>query len=280
MTESSKTVLICDNPQCRKQFEFPTPEKPGGYSVQCPHCKWENHFTVNKFSGHKSSTSSLGLQADGSYKYVCSNSGCKKTVLVPSKFVNIGYNKVCCPNCKAEHEFNVEPSENDLLKCKTSGCKGRLEKPLRGDGIYNAVCHECGIEYSLLIQNGLVVKAIMKTPPPPPPPHQWPMKLVVGHFINKREYELSKGTHYVGRYDEENNSDFAIKDKYASKRSIKIEVNLNGESLLYKLTVEKATNPVYHNNKELSVGDVVYISYGDTIKLGKTLIRVEKCRQK
>ena len=102
------------------------------------------------------------------------------------------------------------------------------------------------------------------------------MKLVLGNFLGKKEYILLKGTHYVGRLDDEKNSDFAIKDKYASKRSVRIDVNEDGGGLVYKLTIERATNPVYHNSRELTVGDVVYLTYGDTLKLGKTLIKVQK----
>ena len=276
--EEEKTTLVCENPVCRKQFKFPTPVKAGAYTVPCPHCGWKNHFTVQYTVEEEDKKHNVGLQSDGSYLFVCPNEKCKKIVLVPAKMVVKGHNKVACPLCGSEYEFEVLQSENELLKCQGIDCKGYLEKPNRGDGIYGVSCKDCGLEYSLLIQNGRVVKTILKTPPPPPLQKQCSMKLVVGHLFNKKEYILSKGVHYIGRFDEECNSDFNIKDKYASKRSIKIEVNLNGENLIYKLTVEKATNPVYHNNKELAVGDIVYITYGDTIQLGKTLIRIQKCK--
>lgn len=102
------------------------------------------------------------------------------------------------------------------------------------------------------------------------------MKLIYGCNPNKKEYLLSRGTHYVGRADNENMSDFVIEDKYASSRSVRIDVNENGDDFVYKLTVERAMNPVYHNSRELAIGDVVYLTYGDTIKLGKTLIKVQK----
>ena len=137
---------------------------------------------------------------------------------------------------------------------------------------------ECGQEYAIIIQGGKIVKVIMKTPPPPPPPKREKMKLVLGRFLGKKEYELTKGIHYVGRFDTDNNSDFAIKDKFASSRSIRIDVNENGGSLVYRMTIERAMNPVYHNNRELTVGDIVYLTYGDTLKLGKTLIKIEKVR--
>ena len=59
---------------------------------------------------------------------------------------------------------------------------------------------------------------------------------------------------------------------------MRIDVNENGGKLIYRMTVERAMNPVYHNNSELTVGDIVYLTYGDTIKLGKTLIKVQKVK--
>lgn len=130
----------------------------------------------------------------------------------------------------------------------------------------------------MIIQDGKVVKIAMKTSVSFAPKRQVQMKLVSGTFLAKKEYRLSKGTHYVGRQDELNGSDFSIKDKYASSRSVRIDVNENGGRLVYKMTVERAMNPVYHNNSELTVGDIVYLTYGDTIKLGKTLVKVQKIK--
>jgi hypothetical protein len=118
----------------------------------------------------------------------------------------------------------------------------------------------------------------MKTPLPPSPIKSVKMKLVLGRFLGRKEYELSKGTHYVGRLDSANNSDLAIKDKFASSKSLRIDVNENGGSLVYRMTVERAMNPVYHNNRELMVGDIVYLTYGDTLRLGKTLVKIEKIK--
>lgn len=278
MEEGGKTVLTCCNPDCRRRFSFPTPSNSGSYSVACPHCKAKNIFRVDKPDEPKPQKPEVGFLEDGSYRFVCSRVDCRLAVLVPKKSIKIGHNKVLCPKCGTEHEFDAVPTENELLKCQTADCKGHLEKPDRGDGIYSVTCGLCGQEYSLLVQNGKVVKTIIKTPPPPVQVKQWAMKLVTGRFLGKKEYLLSKGTHYIGRSDEECNSDFAINDKYASKRSVRIDVNLNGENLVYKLTVERAMNPVYHNSRELTVGDIVYITYGDTLKLGKTVIKVQKCK--
>ena len=278
MAEDGKTILVCSNPDCKKQFKFATPPKEGAYSVPCPYCKTKNKFNVTITEKPQSQPQYVGLLQDGSYRFICSNENCRQSVLVPSDNVKKGQNSVFCPKCKTENKFEVLPTEEELLVCQTADCKGILVKTGQTDGIYSSVCDQCGQEYSMIIQDGKVIKVTMKTPLPLPPTKQFAMKLVTGNFFNKKEYELSKGSHYIGRLDEDCNSDFTVKDKYASKRSVKIDVNLNGESLVYKLTVKRAHNPVYHNNKELSVGDVIYITYGDTLVLGKTLIKVQKCK--
>ena len=104
------------------------------------------------------------------------------------------------------------------------------------------------------------------------------LKLVIDRLFWKKEYELTKGVHYIGRHNQKNKSDFEIKDRFASYRSVRIDVNDNGYNLVYKLTVERAMNPVYLNNHELVKGDVMCLTNGDTIKLGKTLIKVQKAQ--
>ena len=284
MAEVEKVSLTCK--ECGKQFQCKAPSAPGNYSVICinPECKAKVsfHYPVGANSDAQQTKPKteiqFGLLDNGNYQFKCENIKCRQSVLVPAQMIKVGHNKATCPKCQTVHEFEIEPTEVDLLKCQTIDCDFTLTKPDRGDGIYSCACEKCGQEYSLLIQNGKVVKVTMKTPKPIGPKKQWPMKLVLGRFIGKKEYVLSKGIHYVGRFDDSNNSDFAIRDKYASSRSIRIDVNENGGSIIYKLTVERAMNPVYHNCRELAVGDVVYLSYGDTLKLGKTLIKVQKVK--
>lgn len=281
MAEIEKISLKC---RCGHEFLCKAPSAPGNYSVTCPNSgcglKVSFHYPLNAdhHNGKFKEEIKFGLLEDGSYRFRCEKQECRQSVLVPAKLVKVGQNRMPCPRCGTIHGFDVEPTENDLLKCQTADCDATLVKPVRGDGIYSCVCEKCGQEYSLLVQDGKVVKATMKTPKPIGQIKQWPMKLVLGRFLGKKEYILSKGIHYIGRLDDEKKSDFEIKDKYASSRSVRIDVNENGGSLVYRLTVERAMNPVYHNSRELIVGDVVYIAYGDTLKLGKTLIKVQKVK--
>lgn len=280
MSETGKISLKC--PHCGKEFQCKNPLIPGNYSVLCtnPDCRKKVSFRFSLSGGavKPKMEVQLGILEDGSYRFSCPNEACRQSVLVPANMVKIGHNMQVCPKCKTQYEFEIEPTEKDLLKCKTTGCQAMLVKPDSGDGIFSCECKECHAEYSVIVQEGKVEKVTMKTPRPLPPIKQSSMVLVLGHFLGKKEYLLSKGTHYIGRMDDEKKSDFEIKDKYASSRSVRVDVNENGGNLVYKLTVERAMNPVYHNNYELTIGDIVYLTYGDTLKLGKTLIKVQKAK--
>lgn len=281
MAEVEKITLSC---KCGNKFQCKAPSTPGNYSVICtnPKCKAKVSFHYPANSEQKPAEPKaevkFGFLDDGSYRFRCENELCRQTVLVPASMIKVGHNRVKCPKCPTYHEFNVAPKESDLLKCQTADCDGILVKPDGPDDFYSSVCEKCGSKYSIQKQGGKVVKVMMKTLPPPPPIKTIKMKLVLGRFLGKKEYLLSKGTHYVGRADNENDSDFAVQDKYASSKSLRIDVNENGGSLVYKMTVERAMNPVYHNNRELAVGDTVYLTYGDTLKLGKTLVKIEKVK--
>lgn len=97
-------------------------------------------------------------------------------------------------------------------------------------------------------------------------------KFVWGGFFRKKSYVLKVGVNYIGRTDTECPSDMMIDDEYASRRSVKVEVEKGSKGYLFKLTVISATNPVLYNGKYLGEEHSVYINYGDIITLGNTRI--------
>ena len=97
-------------------------------------------------------------------------------------------------------------------------------------------------------------------------------KFVWGGFFRKKSYVLKVGVNYIGRTDTECPSDMMIDDEYASRRSVKVEVEKGSKGYLFKLTVISATNPVLYNGKYLEEEHSVYINYGDIITLGNTRI--------
>ena len=103
--------------------------------------------------------------------------------------------------------------------------------------------------------------------------------LTWGSFLSRGKYILAPGEHFIGRKDPTSVSAVMVNDKYASTRSVSIDVvpvDEKHSGFLYKMTVHKATNPVYHNSKELAVGNSVYLEYGDIIIIGKTKLTFNK----
>lgn len=284
MGETGKISLKC--PHCGWEFQCKAPSSTGNYSVPCtnPDCRKKVSFhyplTGDAQQVKPKTEVKFGILEDGSYRFKCQNEACRQSVLVPANIVKIGHNIQLCPKCKTPHEFEIEPTEKDLLKCQTTGCDGILELLNRKDDIYTIQCKKCQKGYIVEVEGSKIKSVRLKTEIgwPRLPKERSSMILVSGHFLCRKVYTLSKGIHYVGRLDDVNKSDFEIKDKYASSRSVRIDVNEDGGNLVYKLTVERAMNPVYHNNHELTIGDVVYLTYGDTLKLGKTLIKVQKAK--
>lgn len=102
---------------------------------------------------------------------------------------------------------------------------------------------------------------------------------MLGGIANTR-FPLKVGTNVVGRADKESPSDINIKnDPAVSRRSIAIDVIPKENGYFFKMKVLSATNPVLHNDKPLAEGEVIYLNYGDGIKLGRTTLRFNKLRK-
>ena len=90
---------------------------------------------------------------------------------------------------------------------------------------------------------------------------------------------LSEGRNTIGRYDEDVNSDIAIKnDPSMSRRSVEIYVLHSMKGYEFKLTVLKATNPVLHNGHPIADGESVSLNFGDSIVMGKTKFRFDEAK--
>lgn len=96
-------------------------------------------------------------------------------------------------------------------------------------------------------------------------------------LLGRKTYNLHIGTNTIGRYDSELPCDIEIKnDSFMSRRSVSIEVRQTEKGYTFKMNVLNASNPVYHNNKPLVVGESPYLNYGDSIKLGNTTFYFDK----
>lgn len=104
-------------------------------------------------------------------------------------------------------------------------------------------------------------------------------KLVWGGLFSRKTYILHEGVNYVGREDKDLPSDVSLKDEYASRRSIKIEVLPGVKGNSFKLTVENATNPILVNGQSQITGNSVFLNFGDTIVLGNTTLTFKEVKR-
>lgn len=103
-----------------------------------------------------------------------------------------------------------------------------------------------------------------------------PLILTYGTLFHKKSFTLDTGCYYLGRADEETPSDISIDDRTVSRRSLRIDVALNADGYVYKLTVERAANPVYCNKMELRPGDIIFLNPGDTLTVGRTALTLRQ----
>lgn len=101
-------------------------------------------------------------------------------------------------------------------------------------------------------------------------------ELTWGGFFSRKHYPLRVGSIYIGRKDEGEPSDLQLEDSYVSRRSALLEVLSSDKGFLFKLTVKHASNPVYVNSSEISVGNSIYLNYGDVLIFGKTKMTFKK----
>lgn len=85
---------------------------------------------------------------------------------------------------------------------------------------------------------------------------------------------LMPGETTIGRRDNDVVSDISIDDNTVSRRSVKIIVSKGEQTgrYIFKLVVLRTTNAVFVNHNALYTDSSVYLNYGDTIKVGKTVL--------
>jgi len=102
--------------------------------------------------------------------------------------------------------------------------------------------------------------------------------LTWGNLFCRKKQVLYEGKTVIGRQDADRPSDIELKDTKVSRRSVEIDVQRTEKGFFFKLSVLKATNPVYVNNTPLGEGESIYLKYGDCIQLGKTLVNFQKVK--
>ena len=239
MDENRQQIqLTCKQEGCGKKFRILLPKKPGTYQVKCP----EGHINYIKFVPKEIRTEQDEKSTGGE---------------------SVQENIVVCPwECGTKFKFKV-----------TSG-----------DGVKNCNCPHCNGSIEINVKEGKIVSVERKSTPYIHHSEQTSKgKLTLIRFkgifnkLGSKSYPLHLGENTIGRYDEDLRCDIEIhNDAYASRRSVVIEVLEKDNGFLYRMSVLKAANPVMHNNKPLTVGEVVYLNYGDSIQLGNTKFNFEK----
>lgn len=154
-----------------------------------------------------------------------------------------------CPNC--HKRFMVEyfdGIETKQIQCGNENCKMTLP-----------------FSSYLIVQRTLVK----------------PVTPVIGQLQIKSTgdiYQLYEGEYIVGRTGtaKEAGLKLAVSDRSMSRLHLKMKVVKT--ALNYFHSVENAENkkPTYINGRELQQGEVVYLNYGDTLKMGETYIEFNK----
>ena len=91
------------------------------------------------------------------------------------------------------------------------------------------------------------------------------------------DHQLHEGSNIIGRKDPAQPCDIMIdKDPSMSRRSVAITVSYTQKGYTFRLKVLNATNPVMHRGLPLTVGEEVYLNFGDELVLGKTKFRFLK----
>lgn len=179
----------------------------------------------------------------------CRKCGAKRRITLPAK---PGRYSVPCPNeeCREPMIFVVQPKEIKMGQGTPSGTPAA--DSARNDGSKVATMMvKPGKRCGEIVHHELVIRNLMR---------------------RNRHFRLHEGSNTVGRADADKPSDISIDtDRTMSRRSVDILMDVTPEGAVFKLKVLGATNPVLHNGQPLSVGDEIYLTSGDTVKLGSTV---------
>lgn len=231
-----ENTILVTCPHCRKQMRMKNPMKPGSYRIACPFCN--TPFLV-KIIGGAAAGAEKPAAADDAAALVQDCTGCGMKLRIRNPLP--GKHTFLCPHCKSEQSYAFSPE---------NGAEKEPDKPVHTPTKV--------VPKGFSLSNGCLVQQR-------------------GRFMPNRRFVLNGAVTTVGREDEQLPSDISIKNDTAmSRRSVCITAESKPQGFLYKLTVLNATNRVLHNGCALSKGDSVYLSFGDSIVLGKTTFTFEK----
>lgn len=218
---------------CGKVMAVRTPDKPGVFKVKCTGCGTELKFSI----GHPK----VAPQAPANQPPMLGQYEVSKQF------------KAVCPLCHGETSVHLAKKGMQQMQCSACGqvlmVEGMPAKTVVGDG--------------LGFFHGDMRRGIIRV-------HKGGISKMFG---SGQQMMLKPGSNIIGRFDPMSPSNFNLNDKAVSRRSLDIFVDSNpSQGITFRLTVLKASNPVYHNGQPLRVGDSLALKFGDTIKLGATTL--------
>lgn len=271
---------------CGKSFNIRIPEKPGRYSVKCPHCAKPISFTFSERESQlkkirkmvpKVSAPQTNAPVLGETIKVKDRVYVIKTLAV----VNHPY-KAICPICGSNIPLlptvTGKPIKASCKKCHSLVYYKAVEKG-SSNGI--KVGKKAVKEDDTKTEKGEPAKK--KTIKIAVPKGAIAWKRGTGILAKTRIFRLREGANTIGRKDDTSPSDIMIeRDDEISRRSIVIDVVYDDEKkdFIYELKVLRNTNPVYVNGRPMSNDEVIRLNYNDIICLGKTNITFIQIKNK
>lgn len=244
MADKKLLIFKCLNPECGKVIKMYRPEKSGIYKVTCPYCKTEKKMRLTGLD-------QVGQEEKAQTPAAPDNSQ-KPPVVLPDDFIVGETYEFTCPHC-GKQRIGITPQKPGARQIPCPLCKGQIKLTVRNKTDV--------VELELQPAGDFV---------------RGKLTLLRKGWFNK-DYPLGEGSHTVGRYDDSDMAEIAVKnDPTMSRRSVVIDVRLTPAGYTFKLTVLRAANPVLHNGAPLLVGDSVSLNFGDTIVLGRTKFRFDK----
>lgn len=258
-------------PKCAQPLAFQKPAKPGMYQLTCSKCAQKFNVQLRgvpikteqeQQTAERKKVKILGepkLAANGKYRidepalighpYGCVCPECKKAIVFMTR--QTGAQAVKCNHCGTMVIFKAVDGEAQASVATAQGNAKKKEEEKPEEHITQPVRQKNNKSMGMLT---------------------W------GNLFNRKKHVLYEGKTVIGRQDADRPSDIELNDKKVSRRSVAIDVIRNEKGFFFKLSVLKATNPVYVNNTELGEGESVYLKYGDCIQLGKTMVIFQKVK--
>lgn len=282
--EQELVKIKCGN--CHNMFQAQKPQTGEAVKIKCPHCGHEAMLKLNPVK----------------IRLNVSNNATARTQRTTQKNVHPEIGEAHpIKNMQGKYKITKQAVVGQLYKvpCPNPECDFSVIRKPTKTGWHKSVCPKCGstVYYEVIDestkqgagkantattgQQNAETSGDASTIMIDPRKRQTSLGQLTWGRFPKQHYALHLGINTIGRKDPELPSDVQINDKYASRRSASIHVTHDDiKGYLFKFTVDKATNPVYVDSTEVKVGESIYLSYGQIIKLGNTALTFKKIEKK